>query len=390
MKQTERDLAERISRAKAKLLVDYPYFGTLAGRLEFEPSDDAESFLSDGTRFEYNDDYLSGLDPDELGFALANGAMHAALQHENRQKGRMNWLWQLATDYAINAMLIDNGLEAPDRINHDDRFEGMYAEEIYAILKDEIKNEEFDGNEENETGFNESNRRHQQQMQNAQGDHDPEKKRPQMEVESVAQEEQWGQVAEEAMRKTQKIGNLPLGLERFFETTAEAKIDWRRELHDAVDPHAKSDYRQLPPARKLLYMGTYLPSLHSDMLRLVIAIDSSGSVDEALLGSFIAEIESLLLHFPSYAIDLLVCDAAVQSHRSFCGGEKLEVELKGGGGTDFRPVFDSVDRHLPHTQLLLYFTDTQGTFPDEAPLYEVLWVAPQEANVPFGRVLAIG
>jgi predicted metal-dependent peptidase len=383
-------LEEKISRAKAKLLVDYPYFGALAGRLEFAQNDDAESFLSDGTRFEYNDDYLRGLELDELGFALANGAMHAALQHENRRKGRMGWLWQLATDYAINAMLTDNGLEPPEGINHDERFEGMYAEEIYAILKDEIKNEEFDDNEENETGLNESNRRHQQQMRNAEGDHDPQKRRPQMEVENVAQEAQWEQIAEEAMKKTKKIGNLPLGLERFFDVDVEAKIDWRRELHDALDVHAKSDYRQLPPARKLLYMGTYLPSLHSDMLRLVIAIDSSGSVDETLLGSFIAEIESLLLHFSSYAIELLVADAAVQSHRSFGGGDVLEVGLKGGGGTDFRPVFDYVDLNLPHTQLLLYFTDTQGKFPEEAPLYEVVWVVPQEAEVPFGRVLVIG
>ncbi len=187
-------LKKKISEAKAKLLVDYPYFGTLAAKLELHQNDNIQAYLSDGIRFEYNDDYLLGLSQQELGFALSNGAMHAALSYENRQKGRMSWLWQLATDHAINAMLAANGLEPPMAIDLDPRFEGMYAEEIYAVLKDEIRNEEFDDDESNETGFNEENRRKQEQMKNAEGDHDPDKKRETMEVENVEQ-----RVADEEM-----------------------------------------------------------------------------------------------------------------------------------------------------------------------------------------------
>ena len=150
-------LKQKISEAKARLLVDYPYFGTLASKLELQQNDNIQAYLSDGVRFEYNDEYLLDLTQDELAFALSNGAMHAALAYENRQKGRMSWLWQLATDHAINAMLSANGLEPPMAIDLDPRFEGMYAEEIYAILKDEIRNEEFDDDESNETGFNEEN-----------------------------------------------------------------------------------------------------------------------------------------------------------------------------------------------------------------------------------------
>ena len=182
-------LQKKISRAKARLLVEQPYFGTLASRLELSQSDDIESFLSDGTQLAYNGEYLDSLGLDELGFVLSNAAMHAALAHDIRQKGRMNWLWQLATDYAINAMLVENGLAVPQKINYDQRFVGLYAEEIYAILKDEIQNEEFDDNEENETGFNEENKRQQQQMKNAEGDHDPDKKREKMEVENQLQKQ---------------------------------------------------------------------------------------------------------------------------------------------------------------------------------------------------------
>ncbi len=388
-------LQRKISEAKAKLLVDYPYFGTLASRLELKQNDNIQAYLSDGTRFEYNDQYLSDLTQEELSFALSNGAMHAALAYDNRQNNRMSWLWQLATDHAINAMLVANGLEAPMEVVVDPRFEGMYAEEIYAILKDDIQNEAFDDDDSNETGFNEENQKKQEQLKNAEGDHDPEKKREQMQVENeyrqeqIAQEEMFEQFANDALEKMNRQGDLPLDIERFFTLHDSSKINWREQLYRAIDRHYYDDYRMMPPSKKLLYSGIYLPSLYSDTLRLSIAIDSSGSVDEVLLGTFLSEITSILIHFPSYIIDLIVCDAKIQSYRQILSGEVLEVTLKGGGGTDFRPVFELIERELTLPALLLYFTDTEGTFPTSTPFYDVLWVSATASKVPFGEVLEI-
>jgi len=388
-------LKQKVSEAKAKLLVDYPYFGTLASRLELTPNDNIQAYLSDGVRFEYNDEYLLGLSQQELAFALSNGAMHAALAYENRQNGRMSWLWQLATDHAINNMLVANGLEAPLEVMVDERFEGMYAEEIYAILKDEIQNEEFDDDESNETGFNEENKKKQEQLKNAEGDHDPDKKRERMEVENeerktqIATEEMFEQFANDALEKMNQQGDLPADIERFFTIVDSSKVDWRQELYRAIDRHYYDNYRMMPPSKKLLYTGIYLPSLYSDTLRLTIAIDSSGSVDENLLSIFMSEVEAILIHFPSYIIDMIVCDAKIQSHRQFVSGEPLDVEIKGGGGTDFRPVFEFIEERLSAPSLLLYFSDTEGSFPKAEPFYDVIWISSQECNVPFGDVLVL-
>jgi len=386
-------LKKKISEAKAKLLVDYPYFGTLASKLELRQNDNIQAYLSNGIFFEYNDEYLAELSQGELGFALSNGAMHAALAYENRQKGRMSWLWQLATDHAINAMLSANGMEPPMAIDLDPRFEGMYAEEIYAILKDEIRNEEFDDDESNETGFNEENRQKQQQMRDAEGDHDPDRKREKMEVENIeqkiAEEEMFEQFANEALQKISAQGNLPLDIERFFTITDTGRVDWRKELYNAIDRHYHDNYRMMPPSKKLLYSGIYLPSLYSDTLRLTIAIDSSGSVDEQLLSLFMSEVEAILIHFPNYVIDMIVCDAKIQNYRQLLTGEALEIEIKGGGGTDFRPVFSYIDEELHTPSLLLYFSDTKGSFPEDEPFYETLWISAEESEVPFGRVVVI-
>ena len=389
-------LKTKVSEAKAKLLVDYPYFGTLASRLELKQNDNIQAYLSDGVRFEYNDEYLLELSSSELSFALANGAMHAALAYQNRQNGRMSWLWQLATDHAINTMLVANGLDAPMEVVVESRFEGMYAEEIYAILKDEIQNEAFDDDESNETGFNEENKKKQEQLRDAEGDHDPDKKREQMQVENeyqkqerIAQEEMFEQFANDALEKMNQQGDLPADIDRFFTLRMGDKVNWREELYRAIDRHYYDNYRMLPPSKKLLYTGIYLPSLYSDTLRLAIAIDSSGSVDETLLSTFMSEVSAILIHFPSYIIDLIVCDAKVQSYKQITSGDVLEVEVKGGGGTDFRPVFEMIENELDQPTLLLYFSDTKGSFPEFEPMYEVLWVSSEHGEVPFGETIVI-
>jgi len=382
-------LAHKISQAKARLLVQNPYFGTLASRLEFKKNDNIQSFLSNGVSFEYNDEYLTDLDLDEIGFTLSNAAMHAALAHDNRQKKRMSWLWQLATDHAINLMLIENGLDAPFGVNYQKRFEGMYAEEIYAILKDEIKNEEFDDNEENDTGFNEENRKKESEEKAPNPDAQENKPKIEQEVdteERAVDEEAWKKNLEEASEKFKN--ELPEGIERFY-ALEESKIDWRAELYNAIDRHYYHDYRLIPPSKKLLYMGTYLPSLSSNMLRIVVAIDSSGSVNEELLGEFISEFESILLSFPTFEIDLLVCDDKIRSATHFSSGDKLAYELKGAGATDFNPVFEQIENELYETQLLLYFSDLEGKFPEYEPMFDTIWITNSQNEVPFGKLIRI-
>ena len=385
------NLHVKISQAKAKLLVDYPYFGTLASRLELVKNDNIGTFLSDGVRLEYNDEYLEALEPSELEFALSNGAMHSVLLHQNRKNGRYGWLWQLSTDYAINAMLVQNGLDLPFGVNYDERFEGLYAEEIYEILKDEIKNEEFGDDESADTGFNENNKAKNNQTSSSQSQNDA----PKLEVENVVGEEQFSQINEQLIQDELSRGELPLGLDRFFEISLTCKIDWRQELRDTIDRYYKDDYRVLPPSKKLLYLGVYLPSMQSSRFKLTIAIDSSGSVDEELLSLFMSEVSSIMLSLSNYEIELLVADAKVHSHETFYEGETLipkghsACKLKGGGGTDFRAVFEYVEQNLYDTNLLLYFTDLDGIFPKEEPLYDVVWIASQEGDIPFGKRIDI-
>ncbi|MDD3506583.1 MAG: VWA-like domain-containing protein, partial [Sulfurimonas sp.] len=363
------------SQAKSKLLLNHPFFGALAAKLELVQNDDIQSFKSNGIKLEYNSDFLQKLEPSQMEFVFANSAMHASLSHEARKNGRSGWLWQLATDYAINDMLVQNGLERPDEAHYSKRVSGMYAEEIYALLKEDILREEL----EYEADAAE-------EIQNSKSDYE----KPKTPKEYDALNEQlYEEFAKAKFQEESKSGEVPLMIGRFFEISQSGKIDWRNELKVALDRHHKDDYTLLPPSKKLLYAGIYLPSCISKRFQFVVAVDSSGSVDERLLNEFLSELGFLMLSIANYQIDLLVCDDKIGAHKTFYGGDILEVDVKGGGGTDFRPVFEFVDRELSDVKLLLYFSDLDGIFPHDTPNYEVKWVAPKEVNVPFGTVIVL-
>jgi len=376
-------LDSKISQAKAKLLVDYPLFGTIASKIELVLNDDIQAFKSDGIKLEYNSDFINSLSISEMEFVFANGAMHASLAHESRKNNRLGWLWQMATDLAINDMLVQNGMDRPELAQYRKRFEGMYAEEIYAELVDDILREdedleyEADDSDDVQNSDNKNKSNDNQQLE-----------------EELAQEiEQAQQLFEEFANATllseEKKGDLPLHVERFFTITQDGKIDWREELKYAIDRFYKDDYTLMPPNKKFLHAGIYLPSSTSQRFKLVVAVDSSGSVDEKLLDIFLSELNFLMSTIPNYEIDLLVCDDKIQMHKTFYSGDILEVDIKGGGGTDFRPVFKFIDENLQDIKLLLYFTDLDGFFPKEIPNYDLKWITPKEKKMPFGEVIIL-
>ena len=108
-KTTER----RISRARTHLLLDKPWFGTLALRLKMEPAPGLGTMANDGTRLRYDEDYVVQRTDAELIALMAHEVMHCALGHMYRA-GKREWhRWNEACDIAINGMLRSEGFVLP-------------------------------------------------------------------------------------------------------------------------------------------------------------------------------------------------------------------------------------------------------------------------------------
>jgi predicted metal-dependent peptidase len=349
------------SPLKAKLLLDYPFFGTIASGMESVVNDNIESFATREGKFEYREGYMEPLSEGERIFVLCNSALHEALSHTQRRGNRSPWLWNMACDYAINALLIGNGFTPPPAITYDQRFGNLSAEEIYHELSQEFLDQE-------------------------QNDRDSDEGRDDEGLDEKLSRAQREKRSEEALEKSDPLSEA---IHHLIQPHKKSLIDWRSELREAIGGYYVSDYTLIPPSKKLLYDGVYLPGVHSRHLELAIAIDSSGSVDEVILSQFISEVESITELFGSYTIDLIVCDDRIRSHVRFERGEAITYALSGGAGTDFSPVFALIETWVQRPKLLLYFTDLEGKFPPYDPSYEVLWIAPLKGEVPFGRVIEI-
>ena len=380
---------EKIQKAKAKLMLEHPYFGTIASALKLEQNNELLTFLSDGEALRYNSEYIDRLELTEVEFVMANGAMHTVLKHQDRSAGRTKWLWQTATDYVVNSMLVSNGMQLPQYANFNEKFNGMYAEEVYQILRDDMSDdtssmeEQIEQIVEGDDVHNENTYMHKEEVASP----DAKERENLPNDEDLLQElkEQFEQI----FQKLNSQGTLPKDLKFVVPEYFSHKVDWREFLYGYIAAYAKSTYSFVPPNMKYLYRGIYLPSLSSDLLRIVIAVDTSGSVDESLLSLFLAEVNAIMQSYPNYEIDFITADAKIQSHTVYLPGENIAYEVSGGGGTDFRPVFEYIDQNINYPTLLLYFTDGMGTFPRHEPSYDVMWVMPEEREVEFGEVMVL-
>lgn len=138
-----------------------------------------------------------------------------------------------------------------------------------------------------------------------------------------------------------------------------------------------------------------------------IAIDTSGSVQGEIVQDFLQRTCNVLRQSSSFTTEVIIyliqCDADVQSVEKLTDLDQLEtvvshLQLKGFGGTDFRPVFDYVDQLLEQrilTELngLLYFTDGVGTYPEKAPTYKTAFIFHRDdcisPNVPSWAIRAV-
>ena len=86
-------------------------------------------------------------------------------------------------------------------------------------------------------------------------------------------------------------------------------------------------------------------------------------------------------------ITIITCDAKVHEVIKLFKMQNFldKLEFKGKGGTNFIPVFDKIKEMNMIPDLLIYLTDTYGTFPDNPPPYPVLWcITEEKGKVPWG------
>ena len=123
-----------ITRARAALVMEHPFFGSLALRLRYKADSSCADMWTDGKTLGYNPAFSTALSQKTLVGAMAHEVLHLAFGHHLRRKGRDAKLWNRACDLAINHILVESGFTLPQGFAHNPAYAGMNADEIFDAL----------------------------------------------------------------------------------------------------------------------------------------------------------------------------------------------------------------------------------------------------------------
>lgn len=342
---------EQLVRARITMLLQQPFWGTLATRLILkDATDDPDGWCptaaTDGRYMYYNRNFISKLDRQETIFLVAHEVNHTIYDHMGRRGGRMPKLWNAAADYVINYELHENKVGAmPSKAScvqgcFDEKYKGMFTEEVYEILLQ-----------------------------------DPDKKFPEFDVHMEPGDGKGEEMSEEERRilgdeirnaviqaaKAAGAGNVPNGVKRMLKDLTEPQMDWREHLNLTLQSMVKADFTWDRCSRKMQSSGIYLPATKNDFkVEAAVAIDCSGSMSEGMLRDLLGEVKGIMTQFADFKLNVWCFDTSVYSYQEFTPDtidDIDEYDIKGGGGTDFMCNWEFMKEHDMVPERFLMFTD---------------------------------
>jgi predicted metal-dependent peptidase len=415
----------KLAAARTRLILDKPFLGALVLRLPLVAADKSwcPTTATDARGFYYNPEYIGELSLAQTQFMLAHEALHCALSHFARRGHRIIHRWDLACDFAINPLLVEEGLTPPPNALVMDEYKGMTAEEIYPLLDDNEQSETLDRHlydAESQGGSSDAGSGGQSpKPRSGQGATEPQGRdaQPREGAGQTREDERSGQGADEstagerseqppplsageketlsiqwqqrmagAAQQALRAGKLGGTLARMIDHLLQPQVPWRMLLARYLSTLARDDFSYMRPSRR---EGEAIqPSLRSAQINLAVAVDTSGSIKENEIDEFLSEIDAIKGQIRA-RITLLPCDAGLADGAPWFyePWEPFDIleQIQGGGGTDFRPVFEWLDKADVQPDLLVYFTDADGSFPETIPSYPVLWLVKGKEKVPWGE-----
>jgi len=384
-------------KARTQLTLDEPFFGQIALKLQLIETSKEKTAAVNGTHLWFNPEFVLDMSSSMRKGLLAHEIMHLVLLHHVRRGNRNHDKWNVAGDYSINQILTDCKFTLPKNPLLNPAYKDMTTDHIYNLLQDG-NGDGGDGNKgEGGGGWGEV-----RDAENPDGS----------KADPHQAEQEWKVIMAQAATAAKMRGHMPAHLAELVEDITEPKVDWKMKLRDFVTKVAYDKHNWLRPDRRYLNPveldddgiptsanegGIYLPSRYNHRIgRIAVVIDTSGSIGQLELQTFIGEINAIFEDTDPETIEIIQCDAAI--HETKCYDQNTlpivisKFQVKGRGGTSFRPPFDYYKNGNMEEPIecLIYLTDMYGDFPNYVPEYPVLWISTTEiSEAPFGEVVQI-
>lgn len=336
-------------------------------RMQWEPG--IPTAATDGSRIYFNPTFVLTLTPAETVFLLLHETLHVAFLHFCRVGTRDKKKWNYAGDYVINAELIKAGFTMPKGGLHDKKYDGMTVEQVYNVCEEPPQDFDCD------------------LIPNPNGSANPNGTQT-----AEQQKSEVDQILVRAALQTKMAGispgTIPGGLDIYIQSLTNPQMPWQHILRRFMTRVIKRDYTFQKLNRRFLPDYTLPTQSGEGMSSLAIAVDSSGSVNDAQFEEFLGEAHGILRDLKPEKIEFLLFDTAIKSVDTLRSVRDLKkVKFTGRGGTNINPVIDWAIENRP--QVLLIFTDGGYSAPKRKPKCPVIWLINDNPDyvAPYGKTI---
>lgn len=351
------------------------------------------------------------LTKEHIKFLIAHEVFHILILTRSRRDGRDPELWNQASDFAINQLLIEdeeviNGNKIVGQFIefgcYDKKYRNMSAEEIYEQLKKE--NDEMgkmlndlmsgDGDGDSDQDQDSQNGNGKGKGQSQEDDQD----QSNGDGEEESQDGSQGQGGKfkldehldledpkiqedlrEATLRVQQIldqaasqGKLSSGMKRLINSLPKVKENWRHNLEKYIKSFKKAESTWKRPNRRYLDNKFYFPTRYdTPELNVAVGIDTSGSINEDMLEKFYGHLIKIMKSFKTFKVQVFCWSTVAHqdtyrelNEKNYQNFNPLEDGyIQSYGGTIAQSAFDYVKTLKDKPDVFIMFTD--GYFESE-------------------------
>jgi predicted metal-dependent peptidase len=364
------DVVTKIKKARLSLLFNNPFFGSLIMQLPLQEENTwCTTAAVDGRYIYWNRKFFESLTLDEVIFVLAHEVMHVVYDHFGRRGHRDPGYYNMAGDFVINAMLINEKIGAmptkpvvdkdengntSQRVGlYDKKYEGWSSEAVYDDLQKRQVKKQMTMDVHIQMGKDGQDGAGKKANGNIP-----------IEVDEATLKEIREGLKDKILQAAQAAaGKMPASIARLVDHLVEAKINWRDYIRETIQSQLTADYTWHKPNRRHHGTDVIFPSLiKEETIDVEVSIDQSGSISADMARDFLSEIHGMTQQYAQFNIAVSTFDTKLYNRQVFTSenlDELLDYEPKGGGGTDIGIVWKYLKKNNIEPKLLIVFTDLE-------------------------------
>ena len=377
----DRGVAKYISDLKSELMVKMPFWGDILSHVDVVENNSFETACTNGRVIYYNSSFMRSLSKGQRNYIIFHELFHIVLLHFKRQPNKEEEIWNVAADYVVNGMLdmlakacanCDSGgvvFKRPPCGCFLDRYEDQSVEELYNMIYADNKKRKGDfrilllRRRYNAIGEK------PEKTQMSKGDFD-------LVIELTEEEERLLEdkingIVDNAMKNWSKDPTSQLVKRQINVLKHDKRMPWKRILKRFLMESEGDETSYDHPERKYLHMEMILPgagaeSISSKLDNIWAFIDTSGSISEEEMNSFVSQLYQICRQFDS-TMNIGFWDTSMHEVYTNVSDKDIAKCATGySGGTDVNAVYDFLDKNKIDPRVMMILTD--GCFDPPDPV----------------------